>query len=62
MSELPASAFRKTVQIERRGALDIAKRVLQNCGQIMRSAVGNDLAPQGAVKRARAVLGRADHA
>jgi integrase len=44
LSEIPTSAFRNAVQkIERRGALDIAKRVLQNCGQIMRYAVANDL-------------------
>src|SRR6266513_230316 len=44
LSELPASAFRDAVQkIERRGAVDIAKRVLQTCGQIMRYALANDL-------------------
>jgi hypothetical protein len=43
LSEIPTSAFRNAVQkIERRGALDIAKRVLQTCGQIMRYAVAND--------------------
>lgn len=48
--ELSASAFREVVQkIERRGALDIAKRVLQTCGQIMRYAVVNDLIPQNPV-------------
>ena len=32
LSEIPTSAFRNAVQkVERRGALDIAKRVLQNC-------------------------------
>ena len=50
VSEIPASAFRNAVQkIERRGALDIAKRLLQNCGQIMRYAVANDLAPHNPV-------------
>ena len=45
LAEIPASAFRNAVQkIERRGALDIAKRVLQTCGQIMRYAVANDMA------------------
>ena len=35
LGELATSAFRNAVQkIERRGALDIAKRVLQTCGQI----------------------------
>jgi integrase len=43
LSEIPASAFRNAVQkIERRGAVDIAKRVLQTCGQIMRYALAND--------------------
>jgi hypothetical protein len=38
-------AFRDAVlKIERRGALDIAKRVLQTCGQIMRYAVAHDFA------------------
>lgn len=50
LSELPTSAFRDAVKkIERRGALDIAKRVLQNCGQIMRYAVANDLAKHNPV-------------
>ena len=44
LSEIPTSAFRNAVKkIEQRGALDIAKRVLQTCGQIMRYAVANDL-------------------
>ncbi|MBV6415836.1 MAG: Prophage integrase IntS [Steroidobacteraceae bacterium] len=44
LAELSASSFREVVQkIERRGALDIAKRVLQTCGQIMRFALVNDL-------------------
>lgn len=44
LSEIPTSAFRNAVQkVERRGALDIAKRVLQTCGQIMRYAMANDL-------------------
>lgn len=50
LSEISTSAFRNAVQkIERRGALDIAKRVLQNCGQIMRYAVANDLASRNPV-------------
>jgi integrase len=50
LSEIPTSAFRRAVkQIEARGALDIAKRVLQTCGQIMRYAVANDLAPHNPV-------------
>ncbi len=44
VSGLSASDFRDVVQrIEQRGALDIARRVLQTCGQIMRHAVVNDL-------------------
>lgn len=44
LSQLSTSHFRKAVQkIEKRGALDIAKRVLQTCGQIMRYAVAHDL-------------------
>ena len=50
VSEIPTSAFRDAVQkIERRGASDIAKRVLQNCSQIMRYAVANDLAERNPV-------------
>jgi integrase len=45
LQDLQASAFRDAVlKIERRGALDIAKRVLQTCGQIMRYAVAHDFA------------------
>ncbi|RDS85012.1 DUF4102 domain-containing protein [Dyella monticola] len=50
LSEIPTSAFRRAVKkIEARGALDIAKRVLQTCGQIMRYAVANDLASHNPV-------------
>jgi integrase len=50
LGDLATSAFRNVVQkIERRGALDIAKRVLQTCGQIMRYAVVNDLTTQNPV-------------
>ena len=39
LSGIPTPAFRDAVrQVERRGALDIAKRVQQNCGQVMRYA------------------------
>lgn len=49
-SDIPASAFRDVVRtIESRGALEIAKRVLQNCGQIMRFAVANDYATRNPV-------------
>jgi len=50
LEDLVTSGFRNMVQkIERRGALDIAKRVLQTCGQIMRYAVVNDLTTQNPV-------------
>jgi len=50
LCELSTSAFRDVVRkIEQRGALDIAKRVLQNCGQIMRYAVANDFAKHNPV-------------
>lgn len=49
-SEIPTSAFRDVVkEIEARGALEIARRVLQNCGQIMRYAVANDYAARNPV-------------
>lgn len=49
-SEIPTSAFRDVVKkIEARGALEIARRVLQNCGQIMRYAVANDYAARNPV-------------
>jgi integrase len=45
VSGIPTSAFREAVQkIEQRGAGEIARRALQNCGQIMRYAVAHDLA------------------
>ncbi len=44
-SEIPTSAFRDVAQkIEARGAYEIARRVLQKCGQIMRYAVAHDYA------------------
>ena len=50
LSDLATSDFRDAVKkIEKRGALDIAKRVLQTCGQIMRYAMANDLAKQNPV-------------
>jgi len=50
LEDLQASAFRDAVlKIERRGALDIAKRVLQTCGQIMRYAVAHDFASHNPV-------------
>ncbi len=49
-TEIPTSAFRDVVKkIEARGALEIARRVLQNCGQIMRYAVANDYAARNPV-------------
>ena len=57
VSEVPASAFREAVQkIEQRGAAEIAKRVLQNCAQIMRYAVANDLAERNPVADVRPAL------
>lgn len=54
ISEIPSSAFRDTVKkIEARGALEIAKRVLQNCGQIMRYAVAHDAATRNPVADVR---------
>jgi len=51
---IPASAFRDTIKkIESRGALDIAKRALQTCGQIMRYAVAHDLAERNPVSDVR---------
>lgn len=54
LQELAASAFREVVQkIEGRGAVDIAKRVLQTCSQVMRHAVAHDLVghnPVGEIK------------
>jgi integrase len=50
VADIPTSAFRKAVQkIEKRGALEIAKRLLQTCGQIMRYAVANDLTARNPV-------------
>jgi integrase len=49
-TEIPTSAFRDVVKkIEARGALEIARRVLQNCGQIMRYAVAHDYAARNPV-------------
>lgn len=49
-TEIPTSAFRDLVKkIEARGALEIARRVLQNCGQIMRYAVAHDYARRNPV-------------
>jgi integrase len=54
VSEVSTSAFRQAVQkIEKRGAPEIAKRVLQNCGQIMRYAVANDMAERNPVADVR---------
>jgi integrase len=49
-SDVPTSAFRDVVKkIEARGAAEIAKRVLQNCSQIMRYAVAHDHATRNPV-------------
>lgn len=50
VSALTASDFRDMVKkVEARGALDMAKRVLQVCGQVMRYAVAHDLAERNPV-------------
>lgn len=50
VSEITAVEFRNVAQkIERRGALEIARRLLQNCGQIMRYGVANDLVQRNPV-------------
>lgn len=54
VTDLAASHFRDCVKaIEKRGALDIAKRQLQKCSQIMRYAVANDLADRNPVADVR---------
>ena len=50
LSDLTTADFRDAVRkIEARGALDIARRVLNTCGQIMRYAIANDLATHNPV-------------
>lgn len=50
VADLTAAKVRDAVQaIEKRGALDIAKRQLQKCGQIMRFAVSHDMAERNPV-------------
>jgi integrase len=52
--DLSPSDFRDAVRkIEKRGAFEIARRLLQNCGQIMRYAVANDLVPRNPVAEVR---------
>ncbi|MEZ5488636.1 MAG: integrase arm-type DNA-binding domain-containing protein, partial [Steroidobacteraceae bacterium] len=54
IAELSPADFRDAVRkIEQRGAFEIARRLLQNCGQIMRYAVANDLAPRNPVAEVR---------
>jgi integrase len=54
VAELSSADFRDAVRkIEQRGAFEIARRLLQNCGQIMRYAVANDLAPRNPVAEVR---------
>ncbi|AMN46061.1 integrase [Steroidobacter denitrificans] len=51
---LSPADFRDAVRkIEKRGAFEIARRLLQNCGQIMRYAVANDLALRNPVAEVR---------
>lgn len=50
VSDLTATMVRKAVKvIEARGAIDMAKRQLQKCNQIMRYAVAHDLAERNPV-------------
>lgn len=50
VADLTAPAFvRMAKQIEARGAADIARRVLQTCGQVMRYAVAHGLADRNPV-------------
>ncbi|MEO6986235.1 MAG: tyrosine-type recombinase/integrase [Paralcaligenes sp.] len=50
LSDLTVTAFRHAIKkIESRGALDLAKRQLQKCNQIMRFAVINELAEHNPV-------------
>jgi len=47
---MTAAAFRNVVKkVEERGALDIARKLLQTCSQIMRYAVAHDLAERNPV-------------
>jgi integrase len=53
-SEITAVEFRNVAQkIERRGAFEMARRLLQNCGQIMRFGVANDLVQRNPVADVR---------
>jgi integrase len=50
LSDLTTVHFRDAVRnVEQRGALDIARRVLNTCGQVMRYAIANDLATHNPV-------------
>lgn len=54
VGDLTAARFRDCVKaVEARGALDIAKRLLQTCSQVMRWAVANDLAERNPVADVR---------
>jgi integrase len=54
VTELSPADFRDAVRkIEQRGAFEIARRMLQNCGQIMRYAVANDLVVRNPVAEVR---------
>lgn len=54
VSELNAPAFvRMAKSIEARGAADIARRVLQTCGQVMRYAVAHGLVERNPVAEVR---------
>ena len=54
IADLTPADFRDTVRkIEQRGAFEIARRLLQNCGQIMRYAVANDIVARNPVAEVR---------
>ena len=54
VSELTTSDFRDAVRkIERRGAPEIARRVLTSCGQIMRYAIAHDVIQRNPVADVR---------
>ena len=53
-ADLAPSEFRDVARkIEARGAFEMARRLLQNCGQIMRYAVANDLVARNPVAEIR---------
>lgn len=54
IGELTPTSFKDAVQkIEARGVVDVARRNLQTCGQVMRYAVSNDLVARNPVAEVR---------